>query len=93
MQFSFLTLLLYLLPFSSEPWILEFVDFGNEKRRDTWLAILKEIHTAYWFISEYGPKENDPSLNYMDGSKQGRKRTITSASNSIARLQVSLLYS
>lgn len=71
----------------SEPWILEFVDFGNEKRRDIWLAILKEIHTAYWFISEYGPKEDDPSLSYMEGSKEGRKRTITSAANSIARLQ------
>ncbi|KAG0627459.1 hypothetical protein M758_2G202700 [Ceratodon purpureus] len=71
----------------SEPWILEFVDFGNEKRRDTWFAIIKEVMTAYWFISEYGPKENDPLLNYMDGSKQGRKRTVTSAANSIARLQ------
>ena len=67
---------------------MEFVDFGNEKRRDTWFAIIKEIMTAYWFVSEYGPKENDPSLSYMDGSKQGQKRAITSAANSIARLQV-----
>lgn len=66
------------------------MDFGNERRRDTWLAIIKELQTAYWFISEYGPKENDPLVNYMDGSKQGRKRTITSAANSIARLQVCL---
>ncbi|XP_024401404.1 uncharacterized protein [Physcomitrium patens] len=71
----------------SEPWILEFVDFGGEKRRDTWLAIVKEIDTAYWFIGTYGPKDKDPSLKYMDGSKLGRKRALASASNSIARLQ------
>lgn len=65
------------------------MDFGGEKRRDTWLAIVKEIDTAYWFIGTYGPKDKDPSLKYMDGSKLGRKRALASASNSIARLQVS----
>ncbi|XP_024395636.1 uncharacterized protein [Physcomitrium patens] len=71
----------------SEPWILEFVNFGGEKRRDIWLAIIKEIVLAHWFIREYGPRDNDPSLNYMDGSVLGSKRALASASNGIARLQ------
>lgn len=68
--------------------MLEFVDFGGEGRRETWYAIVKEVITAYWFMGEYGPKQDDPMLPYMDGSKQGRKRAISSAINSIARLQV-----
>ncbi len=64
------------------------MNFGNEKRRDTWFSIIKEVMTAYWFIGDYGPKESDPLLSYMDGSKPGRKRAIISAANSIARLQV-----
>lgn len=68
--------------------MLEFVDFGGEGRRETWYAIVKEVITAYWFMGEYGPKQDDPMLPYMDGSKQGRKKAINSAINSIARLQV-----
>lgn len=71
-----------------EAWVLEFVDFGGEGRRETWYAIVKEVITAYWFMGEYGPKQDDPMLPYMDGSKEGRKKAINAAINSIARLQV-----
>lgn len=68
--------------------MLEFVDFGGEQRRNTWFAIVNELITMYWFMGEYGPKSDDPLLEYIDGAKQGRKRAMSDAINSIARLQV-----
>ncbi|WOL03540.1 hypothetical protein Cni_G12260 [Canna indica] len=72
---------------NSETWILEFVDFGGEMRRDVWQAFIGEIISLYEFIREYGPSDEDPSIHDVYGAHKGRRRAIRSAANSIARLQ------
>eukprot|EP01018_Ginkgo_biloba_P018635 Gb_32896 [translate_table: standard] len=71
----------------SEAWILEFVDFHGEMRRDVWHAFIEEIISVYAFIREYGPDDNDPALGYVYGARKGKTKAVTSAGNSIARLQ------
>lgn len=71
----------------SEPWILEFVDFSGDGRREVWFAFLDELLSAYSFISEYGPAVDDPLLHHVHGSEHGSKRALLSAINGIARVQ------
>ncbi|XP_062026775.1 uncharacterized protein LOC133743053 isoform X3 [Rosa rugosa] len=74
-------------PESKDTWLLEFVDLGGEMRRDVWHAFISEIIVLHKFIGEYGPKEDDESLFHVYGAHKGKERAITSAINSIARLQ------
>ncbi|XP_040366662.1 uncharacterized protein LOC112176229 isoform X4 [Rosa chinensis] len=74
-------------PESKDKWVLEFVDLGGEMRRDVWHAFISEIIVLHKFIREYGPKEDDESLFHVYGAHKGKERAITSAINSIARLQ------
>ncbi|KAG6528721.1 hypothetical protein ZIOFF_010905 [Zingiber officinale] len=62
---------------NSETWILEFIDFGGEMRRDVWHASINEIISMYEFVRDYGPSELIISM----------RRVIRSTANSIARLQ------
>ncbi|KAF8404155.1 hypothetical protein HHK36_009035 [Tetracentron sinense] len=71
----------------SETWVLEFVDFGGEMRRDVWHAFINEVIALYKFIREYGPEDGDQSVNHVYGAQKGKARAITSSINSIARLQ------
>ncbi|KAG1328003.1 hypothetical protein COCNU_01G019370 [Cocos nucifera] len=71
----------------SETWVLEFVDFGGEMRRDVWHAFISEIISLYDFIREYGPSDDDPSIHHVYGAHKGKRKAIRSAANSIARLQ------
>ncbi|PKA58351.1 hypothetical protein AXF42_Ash013857 [Apostasia shenzhenica] len=68
-------------------WVLEFVDFGGELRRDVWNALISEIISLYEFIREYGPDEEDTSIHHVYGAHKGGRRAVSSAANSIARLQ------
>ncbi|KAG0496392.1 hypothetical protein HPP92_001083 [Vanilla planifolia] len=70
-----------------ETWILEFVDFGGESRRDVWHASVNEITSLYGFIREYGPNDEDSSIHQVYGAHRGKRKAISSAANSIARLQ------
>ncbi|KAI5003579.1 hypothetical protein ZWY2020_030739 [Hordeum vulgare] len=72
---------------ASDEWTLEFVDFGGELRRDVWLAFINEIISVYRFIREYGPSDDDPTIHHVYGAHRGKKRAVSSATNSIARLQ------
>ncbi|URD77731.1 hypothetical protein MUK42_18588 [Musa troglodytarum] len=72
---------------NSETWILEFVDFGGEMRRDVWHAFIREIISLYEFLREYGPDGDDPSIHDVYGAHKGKRRAIRSAANNIARLQ------
>ncbi|XP_009386668.2 uncharacterized protein LOC103973748 isoform X1 [Musa acuminata AAA Group] len=72
---------------NSETWILEFVDFGGEMRRDVWHAFIREIISLYEFLREYGPDDDDPSIHDVYGAHKGKRRAIRSAANNIARLQ------
>ncbi|CAL4960257.1 unnamed protein product [Urochloa decumbens] len=72
---------------TSDEWTLEFVDFSGEMRRDVWLAFISEIISVYRFIREYGPGDNDPAIHHVYGAHKGKKRAVSSAANSIARLQ------
>ncbi|XP_039850140.1 uncharacterized protein LOC120708792 isoform X2 [Panicum virgatum] len=72
---------------TSDEWTLEFVDFSGETRRDVWLAFISEIISVYGFIHQYGPGDNDPAIHHVYGAHKGRKRAVSSAANSIARLQ------
>ncbi|XP_074573483.1 uncharacterized protein LOC141829905 [Curcuma longa] len=72
---------------NSETWILEFIDFGGEMRRDVWHASINEIISMYEFVRDYGPSDDDPSIHYVYGAHKGRRRVIRSTANSIARLQ------
>ncbi|ERN08640.1 uncharacterized protein LOC18436774 [Amborella trichopoda] len=71
----------------SQTWVLEFVDFAGEMRRDVWYAFVSEIISLHKFIHEYGPEDNDPSLQHVYGAHKGKSKAIRSAANSIARLQ------
>ncbi|KAJ7517685.1 hypothetical protein O6H91_21G035200 [Diphasiastrum complanatum] len=71
----------------SEAWIIEFVDFGRDGRRDVWYAMLQEVICLHNFIREFSPREDDPSLKYIYGAKHGTKKAITSATLGLARLQ------
>ncbi|XP_058091323.1 uncharacterized protein LOC131237521 isoform X2 [Magnolia sinica] len=71
----------------SETWVLEFVDFGGEMRRDVWHAFISEVISLYEFIREYGPDDDDPSIRDVYGAHEGKPRAITCAANSIARVQ------
>uniref|UniRef100_A0A0D9V8A8 Uncharacterized protein n=1 Tax=Leersia perrieri TaxID=77586 RepID=A0A0D9V8A8_9ORYZ len=71
----------------SNEWTLEFVDFGGEMRRDVWLAFISEIISVYRFINEYGPRDDDPAIHRVYGAHKGKKTAVSSAANSIARLQ------
>ncbi|RLN03074.1 uncharacterized protein C2845_PM13G14550 [Panicum miliaceum] len=71
---------------TSDKWTLEFVDFSGEMRRDVWLAFISEIISVYGFIREYGPGD-DPANHHVYGAHKGKKRAVSSAAHSIARLQ------
>ncbi|GER30446.1 hypothetical protein STAS_06376 [Striga asiatica] len=71
----------------SDALVLEFVDLGGEMRRDVWFAFIHEIISLHRFISEYGPRDGDPSIHDVYGAHKGRARASAHASNSIARLQ------
>ncbi|KAF5813790.1 hypothetical protein HanRHA438_Chr03g0113791 [Helianthus annuus] len=71
----------------SKPWVLEFVDFGGEMRRDVWYAFIKEVISLYQFIRDYGPEEGDQSVKHIYGAHTGYSRAVTYAINGIARLQ------
>uniref|UniRef100_K3XRU3 Uncharacterized protein n=1 Tax=Setaria italica TaxID=4555 RepID=K3XRU3_SETIT len=72
---------------TSDEWTLEFVDFSGEMRREVWLAFISEMISVYRFIREYGPGDNDPAIHHVYGAHKGKKRAVSSAANSIARLQ------
>ncbi|KAJ4963357.1 hypothetical protein NE237_023296 [Protea cynaroides] len=71
----------------SETWVLEFVDFGGEMRRDVWHAFISEVIALYEFIREYGPEDGDQSVNQVYGAHKGNRNATASTVNSIARLQ------
>lgn len=71
----------------SEAWVLEFVDLGGEMRRDVWHAFISEVIALHKFIRDYGPEEVDESISHVYGAHKGKERAMTSAINSIARLQ------
>ncbi|XP_076888273.1 uncharacterized protein LOC143538645 isoform X2 [Bidens hawaiensis] len=71
----------------SEKWILEYVDFGGEMRRDVWYAFIKEVICVHQFIQDFGPKENDQLVHNVYGAKNGKQKAIACAINGIARLQ------
>ena len=56
-------------------------------RRDVWYAFINEVIALYKFVNEYGPEDGDQSVFHVYGSHKGNERAITSAMNSIARLQ------
>jgi hypothetical protein len=55
-------------------------------RRDVWFAFISEVISVHRFISEYGPNDDDPAIHRVYGAHKGKKRAISSAANSIARL-------
>lgn len=71
----------------SQTWVLEFVDFGGELRRDVWHAFISEVITLHKFLSQYGPDDDDQSLFQVYGSYKGKEKATTAAVNGIARLQ------
>lgn len=71
----------------SDTWVLEFVDFGGEMRRDVWYACISEVIALYKFIREFGPEEGDPSAYNVYGSQKGKARAISYATNAVKRLQ------
>ncbi|XP_021659719.2 uncharacterized protein LOC110649448 isoform X2 [Hevea brasiliensis] len=72
---------------NSETWVLEFVDLGGDSRRDVWHAFINEVISLHKFICEFGPEDSDQSIFQVYGAQKGKERAITSAINSIARLQ------
>lgn len=72
---------------SSDIWLLEFVDFGGDMRRDAWLAFISEVTSLHKFIREYGPEDGDKSVHHVYGAHKGRERAVMSAVNSITRVQ------
>ncbi|RDX71549.1 hypothetical protein CR513_49091, partial [Mucuna pruriens] len=68
-------------------WVLEFIDFGGEMRRDVWHAFISEVINLHRFIREYGPDDSDESLFNVYGAHKGKDRATTTAINGIARLQ------
>ncbi|CAN4110653.1 unnamed protein product [Withania somnifera] len=70
-----------------DTWILEFVDFGGEMRRDVWYACIVEVIALYKFIREFGPEEGDQSVYNVYGSQKGKARAISYATNAVKRLQ------
>ncbi|CAA0812434.1 Plant protein of unknown function (DUF639 [Striga hermonthica] len=72
---------------SSDALVLEFVDLGGEMRRDVWFAFIHEVISLHRFISEYGPRDGDPSVHDVYGAHKCRARAAAHAANSIARLQ------
>ncbi|XP_006349391.1 uncharacterized protein [Solanum tuberosum] len=71
----------------SDTWVLEFVDFGGEMRRDVWYACINEVIALYKFILEFGPEEGDQSVYNVYGSQKGKARAILYATNAVKRLQ------
>ncbi|KAK1299853.1 hypothetical protein QJS10_CPB13g01223 [Acorus calamus] len=72
---------------ASETWVLEFINFGGEMRRDVWYAFICEIISLHKFIREFGPRDGDYWIRHVYGARRGKARAITSAANGIARLQ------
>ncbi|CAN4108072.1 unnamed protein product [Withania somnifera] len=70
-----------------DTWVLEFVDFGGEMRRDVWYACISEVIALYTFIREFGPEEGDQSVYNVYGFQKGNARAISYATNSVKRLQ------
>ncbi|XP_055816245.1 uncharacterized protein LOC129885829 isoform X4 [Solanum dulcamara] len=70
-----------------DTWVLEFVDFGGEMRRDVWCACISEVIALYKFIREFGPEEGDQSVYNVYGSQKGKARAISYATNAVKRLQ------
>ncbi|KAF9599898.1 hypothetical protein IFM89_001844 [Coptis chinensis] len=71
----------------TDTWLLEFVDFGGEMRRDVWHAFISEVISLHKFIREYGPKDGDQSVPFVYGAHRGKEKVIKSAINGITRLQ------
>ncbi|KAJ8572590.1 hypothetical protein K7X08_009101 [Anisodus acutangulus] len=71
----------------SDTWVLEFVDFGGEMRRDVWYACIGEVIALYKFIREFGPEEGDQSVYNVYGAQKGKARAISYATNAVKRLQ------
>ncbi|XP_057976503.1 uncharacterized protein LOC131163780 [Malania oleifera] len=71
----------------SETWVLEFVDFKGEMRRDIWHAFICEVIALHKFIDEYGPGDDGQSISHVYGAEKGKERATIGAINSIARLQ------
>ncbi|XP_038684369.1 uncharacterized protein LOC119984469 isoform X2 [Tripterygium wilfordii] len=71
----------------SEKWVLEFVDFGGDFRRDVWHAFINEVISLHSFIREFGPEDSDQSISIVYGADKGKERATTSGICSIARLQ------
>ncbi|XP_060167723.1 uncharacterized protein LOC132598713 isoform X2 [Lycium barbarum] len=71
----------------SDAWVLEFVDFGGEMRRDVWYACISEVIALYKFIREFGPEEGDQSVYNVYGAQKGKARAISYATNAVKRLQ------
>ncbi|KAI5065180.1 hypothetical protein GOP47_0019875 [Adiantum capillus-veneris] len=71
----------------SNAWVIEFVNFSGDGRREVWFAFIDELLSAYAFISEYGPAVDDPVLCHIQGSQHGNRKVIASAINGIARVQ------
>lgn len=63
------------------------MDFGGDRRRDVWFAVLNEIISLHAFMREYAPKGDDPSMRYVYGSRNGRRKAIQAGVQGIARLQ------
>eukprot|EP00246_Nothoceros_aenigmaticus_P017658 TRINITY_DN8828_c0_g1_i1.p1 TRINITY_DN8828_c0_g1~~TRINITY_DN8828_c0_g1_i1.p1 ORF type:complete len:696 (-),score=121.00 TRINITY_DN8828_c0_g1_i1:98-2185(-) len=72
---------------NSEPWVIEFVDFGGHRRRDVWFAVVTEIIALHSFAREFAPKVGDPAMHYVYGSRNGRRKATQSGVQGIARLQ------
>ncbi|KAF5206816.1 putative chromosome-partitioning protein [Thalictrum thalictroides] len=71
----------------SEAWLLEFIDFGGEMRRDVWHAFISEVIYLHKFLREYGPEDDDQSVRYVYGAQKGKRRATMSTINNITRLQ------
>ncbi|KAK4339939.1 hypothetical protein RND71_041401 [Anisodus tanguticus] len=70
-----------------DTWVLEFVDFGGEMRRDVWYACISEVIALYKFIQEFGPEEGDQSVYNVYRSQKGKAIAISYATNAVKRLQ------
>nr|XP_016512053.1 PREDICTED: uncharacterized protein LOC107829126 isoform X1 [Nicotiana tabacum] len=70
-----------------DTWVLEFVDWGGEMRRDVWYACISEVIALYKFIREFGPEEGDQSVYNVYGAQKGKARAISYATNAVRRLQ------
>lgn len=71
----------------SESWVLEFVDFSGEGRREIWFAFINEIVSVYSFIHEYGPAMDNSFVRQGYGSEHGNKKSLALAVKGITKVQ------